>query len=94
MTVGSVNLVQLDHDGMGEMLKSKPVADVIGGIADSIGDAVTGEVEGAEVVVDKYTTDRAAASVTIKDARALAWQVRDGILSRPAAREGLEVNER
>jgi len=94
MTVGGVTNLRLDHDGMEQVLKSDKVATEIGGIAESIGDSVTANVKEAEVVVDKYTTDRAAASVTIKDFRGLAWQARDGVLTRAAAHEGLEVTER
>lgn len=49
---------------------------------------------GADVVVDTYTTDRSAASVTIRDVRGLTWEVRDGVLSRAAAAAGLEVRRR
>lgn len=51
-------------------------------------------VTGADVVVDRYTTDRRAASVTIRDRRGRAWEVRDGVLSRAAAAQGLEVTRR
>ena len=48
----------------------------------------------AEVVVDHYTTDRAAAAVTIRDLRGMLWQARDGVLTRAASAAGLEVRAR
>jgi hypothetical protein len=41
--------------------------------------------------VHGYTTDRGAASITVEDVRAMAWQARDGILTRAAGAVGLEV---
>lgn len=48
----------------------------------------------AEVVVNHYTTDRAAASVTIRHPAALAWQAKNGVLTRAASAAGLEVRAR
>lgn len=85
--------VELDHDGIAEILKSEPVKAAVHQLAEEIAAAVRSETD-AEVAVDDYTTDRAAASVTIRDARGRILQVRDGILTRAAAGAGLEVRER
>lgn len=47
-----------------------------------------------DVVVDSYTTDRAAAAVTIREPQALLLEARDGLLTRAAAAAGLEVRSR
>jgi hypothetical protein len=43
------------------------------------------------VRVKKYTSDRDAASVTIADVRGMAWQARDGVLTRAAGELGIEI---
>ena len=91
---GGFKLDRLDHGGIEEVLKSPPVRAVVDGAAQHIAAAVRGQYPGADVVVDSYTTDRAAAAVTIRDARGRLWQVRDGALTRAAASAGLEVTER
>lgn len=48
----------------------------------------------ADVDVEAYTTDRGAASVMVKDSRARELQVRDGLLTKAAAKVGLEVKAR
>ncbi|MFE2600110.1 hypothetical protein ACFXCZ_27085 [Streptomyces sp. NPDC059396] len=48
---------------------------------------------GTPVTVKKYTTDRGAASVTIADVRGMAWQARDGVLTRSAGEAGIEVRD-
>lgn len=62
--------------------------------AEAIADQVRAERPGADVVVDDYTTDRAASSVTIRHPRGRLWAVRDGIFTRAAAARGLEVRTR
>lgn len=87
--------VELDSDGILEVLNSREVADAIHDLTVQVAGTVTSSVPpDAEVVVDDYRTDRAASSVTIKDARGLIWQVRDGVMTRSAAAHGLEVTER
>lgn len=85
--------VELDHDGIAEMFKSDEWAATIKATADEVAGKVRGETD-AEVKVDTYTTDRAAASVTILDPRGAELQARDGILTRAAAAAGLEVTEK
>lgn len=84
----------MDSDGIAELLKSDQVAAAIHDIAERVAANVRGARPEADVVVDRYETDRAAASVTIREAYARRLQVRDGILTRAAAAEGLEVTER
>lgn len=85
---------RLDHAGVAEILRSSEVRDAVHGLAEEIADAARSQQPGADIVVDDYTTDRAASSVTIREPQAMTWQVRDGILTRAAAAAGLEVTER
>lgn len=87
--------IKLDHAGWAQVLKSQEVAGAVGGFADKVASTVRESVPaGTDVVVDRYTTDRAAASVTIRDAMGKLWQVRDGVLTRAAAANGAEVKAR
>jgi hypothetical protein len=83
---------RLDRRGIREVLNSSEVRHVVSDYAERIGARVRGAVPSdAEVVVDHYATDRVASVVVIRDVRAMAWQARDGILTRAAGAEGLEV---
>lgn len=87
--------IRLDARGIEAMLKSAEVARLVSEVAHGVADDVASSIDPkAEVVVDAYTTDRAAAAVTIRDVRGRIWQVRDGVLTRAAAAHGLEVTER
>lgn len=87
--------VELDSAGIAQVLKSSVVAAAVHELAEQVAGGVRTQVEAEDgVVVDSYTTDRAAASVTIRDARGRLWAVRDGVLFRAAAAVGLEVKER
>lgn len=87
--------VKLDHDGIAEMLKSAPVVALCHDVAEQVAEQVASEVEASDgVVVDDYITDRAASSVTIRDASGKLWEVRDGVLTRAAAAAGLEVTSK
>lgn len=92
--MSSFKLDRLDHGGIAETLKSAPVAAAVRTLAEQVAGSVRSQKPGVDVVVDSYTTDRAAASVTIRDVRARGWQVRDGVLTRAASGAGLEVTER
>lgn len=83
-----------DYAGIGAALKSPEVASAMHGLAERVAAVVRGTKPEADVVVDNYTTDRAASSVTIKDIRGRIWQVQAGILTRAAASVGLEVRSR
>jgi hypothetical protein len=87
-------VIKLDHAGIAEFLKSEKIADVIDGYAQQIAGSVSAMLPpGADVVVDNYTTDRAAAAVTIREPMAQAWQASDGVLTKAATAAGLEVNQ-
>lgn len=87
--------VRLDSKGIAQVLKSGEVAIAVRDLAESVATQVRAiQPDADEVVVDSYQTDRAAASVTIKDARGRLWAVRDGLLFRAAAANGLEVTEK
>jgi hypothetical protein len=83
---------RLDYAGVREVLKGPDIRQVIDGLADEIADNVRALVPaGTTVEVRRYTTDRGAATVVVADVRAMAWQARDGILTRAAGFAGLEV---
>lgn len=80
-----------DSKGLDQILNSTQVAQAVHGLAAS----VAGNIDPAlDVVVDDYTTDRAASSVTVREPTAKLMQIRDGLLTRAAAAAGLEVRER
>lgn len=83
---------RLDATGVREVLKGPEVRSMVDGVAEQIATNVrTGLPADVVVSVKGYTTDRGAASVTVQDVRAMAWQARDGILTRAAAAAGVEV---
>lgn len=47
-----------------------------------------------DVNVQRYSTDRAAASVMVRDSQARALQAREGLITKAAAKVGLEVRTR
>ncbi|MBP5922180.1 MULTISPECIES: hypothetical protein [Streptomyces] len=83
---------RLDYAGVREILKGPEIRGVVDGLAEEIAGNVRAGL-GPDVVVSVrgYTSDRGAAAITIQDVRAMAWQARDGILTRAAAAAGLEV---
>ena len=62
--------------------------------AEAIARSVEQQKPDADVVVDDYVTDRAASSVTIREAQARVWAVRDGVWTRAASSAGLEVSSK
>jgi hypothetical protein len=87
--------LKLDHKGIAALLKSQAFAEAMHRQAEAVAQSVREQLPGdADVVVDDYTTDRRASSVTIRDPRGRLWEVRDGVLSRAAVANGLEVTER
>lgn len=87
--------IRLDHAGFRELLTGGDVRDAVVDLAESTRNTVAGSLPaGTDVVVDSYTTDRAAASVTIRDVRGKLWQARDGVFTRAAAAHGLQVKKR
>ena len=83
---------RLDAAGVREILKGPEMRQVIDDLAGQIAGHVRASVpSGTAVSVRGYTTDRGAATVVVEDVQAMAWQARDGILTRAAAAAGLEV---
>lgn len=83
---------ELDSAGVREILRGQEVRELIDGLADEVAGNVRALVPaGTEIEVRGYTTDRGAATVVVADAQAMAWQARDGILTRAAGAAGLEV---
>ncbi len=83
-----------DTKGLGQILKSNGVARAVHILAERTMNNAQGTWPDADMVVDDYVTDRVASSVTIREADARLREVKEGILSRAAARAGLEVTER
>lgn len=79
--------------GVAEILKVtlRPMVDRA---ATDIANNVRSQRGGMDVVVNTYTTDRAAASVTIREPEARLLQVRDGILTRAAGSIGAQIRLR
>jgi hypothetical protein len=86
--------VELDHAGIAEILKTA-MRGPIDALARQIADRVdVGTVTDAEVTVRSYTTDRAAAAVSIAHPAGLAMQAKHGSLTKAAASLGLEVKSK
>lgn len=84
--------LRLYRAGIREILKSDTVREMTDAKAAEVAAAVRAQLPGGtQVRVDSYTTDRAAAAVVIADVRGMAWQARDGVLTRAAGSAGLEV---
>ena len=85
------NKVTLDHAGMAHVLMVQ-ARDAIDELAQSLADRVdVGSVTEAQVEVRAYTTDRAAAAVSIAHPAGLAIQAKHGALTKAAASLGLQV---
>jgi hypothetical protein len=83
---------RLDSRGVREVLKGDEVRQMVDDVALNIQVRVRARVPtGTTVKVEKYTTDRGAAAVVIADRQAMAWQARDGVLTRAAGELGIEV---
>lgn len=84
-----------DRRGLEDLLKHE-LAGEIHKLAEQVAENVKAQgltVNGDELplVVDKYTTDRAAASITIKHPAGLPMEAKYGVLTKAAAAAGLEV---
>lgn len=83
---------RLDSAGVREILKGPEVRQLIDSLAGEVAANVRARVPpGTDIVVRGYTTDRGAATVVVAHREAMAWQARDGILTRAAGAAGLEV---
>lgn len=83
--------IHIDPDALAELLKVTmrgPIDDAARKVADAVD---VGSVTDAPVTVRAYTTDRAAAAVTIAHPAGLAIQAKHGALTKAAASVGLEV---
>jgi hypothetical protein len=86
--------IRLDSGGIREMLRSGEVRDAIDGLAAAVASKIsetTSRGDAVEVRTSSYTTDRAAASVTLAHPAGLAIEAKRGTLARAAAAAGLEV---
>jgi hypothetical protein len=84
--------LQLDRAGIREVLQSPEVRQMVNGAVIDIKSRVRARLPpGTQVNHREYTTDRDAASITIADVRGMAWQARDGVLTRAAGEAGIEV---
>ena len=85
---------RLDRAGVREILRGPEVRQLVDGKAAEVAANVRALLPaGTQVDVSSYTTDRAAAAVTIVDVRGMGWQARDGVLTRAAGFARLEVRE-
>lgn len=85
---------ELDTAGVREILRGPEVRTLIDDLAAEVAANVRVLVPaGTQIEVRGYTTDRGAATVVVADPQAMAWQARDGILTRAAAFAQLEVRE-
>ena len=84
--------LRLDTRGVRAVLKSTEVRTMVNAAALDIKVRVAAKIPpGTKVTIDEYTTDRDAAAVVIEDIQAMAWQARDGVLTRSAGEAGIEV---
>jgi hypothetical protein len=90
--------IRLDSGGIAEVLKSAKVASAVGSLAEGVAAAVRADAavqrNALPVEVDRYTTDRAAAAVTITHPAGLPVEAKHGSLTRAAAGRGLDVRSR
>jgi hypothetical protein len=70
------------------------LAHAVAAQVEAAGQKVDNGREDLPVKVDEYTTDRAAASVTLAHPAGRAVQAKHGLLTRAAASVGLEVTQR
>ena len=88
------NKLRLDRAGMAEMLKSAGLARDVEAAAQRVA-ANVGEVSTHDgpvpATVSTYTTDRAAAAVSIAHPAGIGLEAKYGVLAKAAAAAGLEV---
>lgn len=85
--------IKLDYKGIGEVLKSNEMADMVSDAAEKIQSAAQQRTN-VPVVKNSYTTDRAAVAVTLASDSGLTLQARDGVLTKAAGTVGAEVTEK
>jgi hypothetical protein len=84
--------VTLDTAGIGNMLRSAPVAAAIAALTRAVAGNV--QARGRPVTTGAGTTDRAVGQVSIAHPAGRAMQAKYGTLTRAAAAAGLEVRAR
>ena len=90
-------LFKRDSQGIGQLLKSAGFAAAVHAKAEAVDGEVRRNYSEVDSVVDDYVTDRAASSVTLKRADGdpgKLVEVRDGALTKAAARSGLDVHRK
>jgi len=80
--------LHIDYAEVGRILKSPSMADAVGAAASAVQASYGGD---GRVFVDRYTTDRAAAAVTVVKKNAEGSELLTGELLSAARRVGLEV---
>lgn len=85
--------LELDHGGLAEVLKVN-CREMVDAAAASVAANAQAQHPDAEIEVEHQTSDRARAQIIVKDPRAAGWQARDGLLTKAAAAQGLEVRGR
>lgn len=86
--------LKLDSPGILEMLQSAEVEAVIGAVADSVAASIDETARNGDaipVLVETYTSDRAAASVTLAHPAGVGKEAKYGTLTGAAEAAGLEV---
>jgi len=83
-------MIRLDSGAIEQILKVDMRAPITAIAQEVASNVSTGSVD-ARVTVKEYTTDRAAAAVTIAHPAGLAIQAKHGALTKAAAAVGLEV---
>lgn len=89
--------LRLDRGGIAEVLKSAKVRSVVDLSAETVAARVSETARNGDpikVTTDSYTTDRAAAGVTLAHPAGLGIEAKRGSLARAAASAGLEVTSR
>ncbi len=87
----------LNRTGVREVLTGPEVRALVDEAAAQVAGRVRAAHPGLDpstVEVTAYTTDRQGAAVTVTDPASMAWQARDGLLTRAAAALGAEVKVR
>jgi hypothetical protein len=83
--------LELDHDGIAEVLKSQDMAEMVDAATEKIAADVQSVVGDMPVTTDSYVTDRAAGSVVIEDVRGMVEQAEHGVLTKAAAAAGAHI---
>jgi hypothetical protein len=89
--------IRLDHDGIGDMLKSGDVAESIGALAEEVAAEARADPNvplDVPVQTSAYVTDRAAVAIDLHHPSGLGLQAKYGVLTKAAGAVGLEVKSK